>query len=294
MSLEAFADYLTLERNYSQHTAVAYLRDLAQFQEFVLATYDSDNITTVGYPVIRSWIVELVESGTSIRSVNRKMSSLKSYYRFLQKIEMIRIHPMAQHVALRRGESVQLPFSESEIAAVIQGFSSADTFEEVRDLAIIELLYATGIRRAELISIKLEDLLFDQHVLKVLGKRNKERLVPLLPDTIHRLSRYISVREQLPKIVDSDFLFLTKKGKKIYGTLVYRVINNYFSRVSGKAKKSPHILRHSFATHLLNNGANINAVKDLLGHESLASTQVYAKNNIETLKEVYRKSHPKQ
>lgn len=168
-----------------------------------------------------------------------------------------------------------------------------NNFEGLRNRLIVELFYSTGIRRAELINLKVNDVSFAQKTIKVLGKRNKERIIPLLPSVLRTINEYLSYRDELEKIVDTDQMFLTKKGIKIYETLVYRIINSYFSKASEKVKKSPHILRHSFATHLLNEGADINAVKELLGHSSLASTQVYTQNSIAKLKEVYKNSHPR-
>src|SRR5690554_774116 len=291
--MQSFIDYLELERKYSQHTVVAYKKDVSDFQAFVLQTYDESEIEDLSYPIIRSWIVSLVDSGLSARSVNRKVSSLKSYYRFLLKIGRIEINPLLQHKALKSGQDVQVPFSESEIDTVMELLKASEDFEGARDLLIVELLYSTGIRRAELIHIKMGDIGVSERILKVLGKRNKERLIPLLPSVVETYLKYLEYRNDLETIVDEEWLLLTSKGHKIYETLVYRVINSYFGKASEKVKKSPHILRHSFATHLLNEDANINAVKELLGHSSLASTQVYARNSIEKLKEVYRKSHPR-
>lgn len=291
--MQSFIDYLELERKYSQHTVVAYKKDVSDFQAFVLQTYDESEIEDLSYPIIRSWIVSLVDSGLSARSVNRKVSSLKSYYKFLLKIGRIEINPLLQHKALKSGQDVQVPFSESEIDTVMELLKASEDFEGARDLLIVELLYSTGIRRAELIHIKMGDIGVSERILKVLGKRNKERLIPLLPSVVETYLKYLEYRNDLETIVDEEWLFLTSKGHKIYETLVYRVINSYFGKASEKVKKSPHILRHSFAMHLLNEGANINAVKELLGHSSLASTQVYARNSIEKLKEVYRKAHPR-
>src|SRR5690554_4117641 len=293
MAIASFIDYLELERNYSQHTIIAYKRDVTDFQTFVLQMYPDLEIEDASYPIIRSWIVSLVDSGLAARSVNRKVSSLKSYYKFLLKIGRIKVNPLLQHKTLKSGQDIQVPFSENEIDTVMGLLKASEDFESVRDLLIVELLYSTGIRRAELINIKMGDIAVSEQLLKVLGKRNKERLIPLLPSVIDTYLKYLDCRNALEVIEDEDWLLLTAKGHKIYETLVYRVINTYFGKASEKVKRSPHILRHSFATHLLNEGANINAVKELLGHSSLASTQVYARNSIEKLKEVYRKSHPR-
>lgn len=293
MPFSAFVDYLELEKKYSPHTVVAYVKDLKDFQEFASSQYGYTSIIEVNYAIIRSWIVSLVEEGISNRTINRKISSLKTYYKFLHKTGQIEATPLSKHKALRTSKKVQVPFSEKEIENVMDLFETADSFEGQRDRLIVELFYASGIRRAELINIKLQDISEAQGTLKVLGKRNKERIIPLLPSFLTGLKEYLPHRASLDKIQDKEYLFLTLKGVKIYETLVYRVINSYFGQVSEKVKKSPHILRHSFATHLLNQGADINSVKELLGHSSLASTQVYTQNSIAKLKEVYKKSHPR-
>ncbi len=293
MSFTAFSNYLILEKNYSKHTVQAYLSDLETFKAFVLQHYDTINISTANYPQIRSWIVALVESGLSNRSINRKVSSLSSYYKFLLKIEEITRNPLAKHRALKTSKEVQIPFSEKEVNLVLDELHFDNSFEGIRDRLIIELFYSTGMRRIELIDLKLSSVDMHTNTVKVLGKRNKERIVPLLNPVKASLKRYLTERSKLVNIVDVDYLFLTKKGVKIYETLVYRVINDYFSQASTKVKKSPHILRHSFATHLLNQGADLNAVKELLGHTSLAATQVYTHNSIAELKKVHLSAHPR-
>ena len=222
-----------------------------------------------------------------------KRQSLNSYYKFLIKIGDLKHSPLAKHKALKVQKKVHIPFSEEEINTVLSGAATHD-FEALRNKLIVELFYSTGIRRSELINLKISDIDLAQQQIKVLGKRNKERYIPLIPTVQDTLKLYLDMRSTLKQILAPDFLFLTQKGAKIYGTLVYRIINTYFSEVSTKAKKSPHILRHSFATHLLNHGADLNAVKELLGHSSLAATQVYTHNNITELKKVYEKSHPRQ
>lgn len=290
---QAFSEYLKLEKKYSSHTVTAYLNDLERFQSFAEDEYQISDISEVNYAIIRSWIIALVDSGISNRSVNRKVSSLKTYYKFLLKIKQIEASPLAKHKALKVSKSIQVPFSENEIDEVMELLFEQNDFEGVRNRLIIELLYSTGIRRAELVNIKLNDVSILQKTIKVLGKRKKERIIPLLPAVLQTIQLYLTVRGELKNIKDSDYLFLTKRGVKIYENLVYRVINLYFSKASEKVKKSPHILRHSFATHLLNQGADISAVKELLGHSSLASTQVYTQNSISKLKEVYKNAHPR-
>lgn len=291
MPINSFLQYLQIERNYSDHTITAYKNDLESFQEFCKSEYDLKNITKANYSIIRSWIVQLISQEVSNRSVNRKISSLKSFYKFQQKIGEIETSPLANHKALKTEKKVQVPFSEREVEDVLEQLKSEGDFTSVRDALIIELFYLTGIRRSELINLKESDVDFHKESLKVLGKRNKERLIPLLPRLKKSIQNYLILKRELGH--KELRLLVTEKGKKIYDTLVYRIINNYFSKVSSKEKKSPHIIRHSFATHLLNEGADINAIKELLGHSSLASTQVYTHSNLGQLKEVYNQAHPR-
>jgi integrase/recombinase XerC len=293
MSLKAFSEYLWLEKKYSQHTGLAYIRDAETFQEFLNKHHNSEALSQVGYSEIRQWIVELVDSGISNRTINRKVSSLNAYFKFLLKTETIKVNPLKQHKALKVGKKAQLPFSEQELKTVLENSIEVNDFESARNHLIIELFYATGIRRIELVNITLLDLDISNKQLKVLGKRNKERYIPLIESSVSSLKKYLEYRSQLTIVEDDETLFLTKKGLKIYEKLVYRIINKYFSEVSSKSKCSPHVLRHSFATHLLNQGADLNAVKELLGHTSLAATQVYTHNSIAELKKVYARSHPR-
>ncbi len=293
MALQAFTDYLLLEKNYSKLTVKAYVSDLESFKKFISETYQSKSIVNVNYPQIRSWIVSLVELGLTNRSVNRKISSLNTYYKFLLKVGDVQQNPLTKHKALKTSKKIQIPFSEREIEVVLNALNFDDSFTGIRDKLIIELFYSTGIRRIELVELKLASIDVHAKTVKVLGKRNKERIVPLLNSVKDTLIKYLAARNTLPVIEDDNQLLLTKKGVKIYETLVYRIINEYFSLASSKVKKSPHILRHSFATHLLNQGADLNAVKELLGHTSLAATQVYTHNSIAELKKVHLKAHPR-
>lgn len=290
---QAFRDYLQMQKNYSLHTVKAYLKDIAEFEAFNKIHFEQDSIDKVVYPQIRSWIVSLVDAGISASSVNRKISSLKSYYKFLLRIKQIEQSPLLKHKALKTPKKIQIPFSEKEVDLVLNQIVYPEGFEGIRDKLIIDLFYTTGIRRTELINLNLSGIDFSNATLKVLGKRNKERFIPLLPIITNQLNSYIVQRNQLQEIKDSDKLFLTQKGVKLNDTLVYRLINLYFSNVSEKVKKSPHILRHTFATHLLNNGADLNSVKELLGHSSLASTQVYTHSSLAELKKVYGNAHPR-
>lgn len=291
--VEAFTEYLLRERNYSPLTVKAYQTDLQAFSSFIESEYDSNSIDAVNYSQVRSWIVNLVESGISNRTVNRKTSSLNSYYKFLLKTETITVNPLVKHKALKTSKKIQIPFSETELESVISDLEQESDFKGVRNRLIVELFYATGIRRIELIQIKLSQIDLSNKTLKVLGKRNKERFIPLIDSVVETAKLYLDYRNNLDIISDKEYLLLTKKGLKVYENLVYRIINDYFSKASSKVKRSPHILRHSFATHLLNQGADLNAVKELLGHTSLAATQVYTHNSIAELKKVYSNAHPR-
>lgn len=293
MQFKPFIDYLLLEKKYSPHTVTAYTKDIERFLNFVSDVYEQNTLLLVNYSMIRSWIVSLVDSGIANSSINRKVSSLKTYYKFLLKTGQITETPLARHRSLKVAKKVQIPFSQTEVEDALELFDHANDFQTLRDKLIVELFYSTGIRRAELIGLKLSDVSRVQKTVKVLGKRNKERIIPLLPSVLSTMDQYKIHREALPNLSATDSLLVTSKGNAIYETLVYRVITRYFSEISLKVKTSPHILRHSFATHLLSQGAELNAVKELLGHASLASTQVYTHNSIDTLKQVYKNTHPR-
>ena len=288
--IESFLEYLILERKYSNHTVIAYRNDITSFFEFCMDEYETKNLTEVGYNQIRSWIVKLVDEGISNNSINRKISSLKSFYKFLQKTGQVKTNPLVKHKSLKVAKKVQVPFTSKEINEVIDDLEIGNDFKSFRNKLIVELFYSTGMRRAELINLKSNTVNFQSKTIKVLGKRNKERLIPLIPSVLKTIENYLIFKKKI--VTNTNYLFVTEKGNKIYETLVYRVINNYFSAVSTKVKKSPHILRHSFATHLLNQGADLNSVKELLGHSSLASTQVYTHNSLEKIKQVYNQAHP--
>lgn len=290
---ESFKDYLQKEKKYSLHTVTAYSNDLSDFEAFLKQDFDQDSLEDVNYSQIRSWIVSLVDAGISNTSVNRKISSLKSFYKFLLKIKRIQLSPLLKHKALKTPKKLQIPFSEKELDNVLNYIVYPEGFEGMRDKLVIDLFYTTGIRRAELIGLKVANVDLSKGVLKVLGKRNKERILPMLPVIQEQIRLYLSERAGLEEIKDGEFFFLTLKGVKLSDSLVYRLINMYFSNVSEKVKKSPHVLRHTFATHMLNNGADLNSVKELLGHSSLASTQIYTHSSLAELKKVYGDAHPR-
>ncbi|WP_396166120.1 tyrosine-type recombinase/integrase [Flavobacterium sp.] len=292
-NLKAFQEYLQLEKNYSLHTVTAYGNDLLFFQEFLKNNFDQDLLENVNYSMIRSWIVSMVDTGISNSSVNRKIASLKAFYKFLLKTKQIESSPLLKHKSLKTPKKLQIPFSENELDMVLNNLKFPEGYEGIRDKLIIDLFYTTGIRRIELINLKMQNVDLQNGTLKVLGKRNKERIVPIIPILASQIKLYLSERSHLESIKDVDYFFLLLKGVKLNDSFVYRLINHYFSHVSEKVKKSPHILRHTFATHLLNNGADLNSVKELLGHASLASTQVYTHSSLSELKKIYGQAHPR-
>ncbi|MDI1316546.1 tyrosine-type recombinase/integrase [Flavobacterium sp.] len=291
--INKFQDYLLLEKNYSQHTVTAYVNDISFFQIFLLSEYDDDNLLAINYSQIRSWIVSLSDNGISNASINRKISSLKSFYKFLLKTKQLSSSPLLKHKALKSPKKIQIPFSEKEVDMVLHQILYKEGFEGMRDKLIIDLFYTTGIRRTELIHLKTTNFDLSNHTIKVLGKRNKERIIPILPIIVEQATKYLVERSRIQELKDEGYFFQMLNGDKLNDSFVYRLINYYFSNVSEKVKKSPHILRHTFATHLLNNGADINSVKELLGHSSLASTQVYTHNSLAELQKVYNSAHPR-
>ena len=292
-TISSFQEYLQYEKNYSSHTLTAYTNDLLSFQEFLVSHYDTDELEAVNYSLIRSWIVYLVDQGISNNSVNRKISSLRTFYKFLLKIKMVETSPLLKHKSLKVPKKQQIPFSEKELDQVLNHIQYPEGFDGIRDKLIIEMFYTTGIRRIELINLKLHNVDLSGGTLKVLGKRNKERLIPILPILSEEIKLYLLQRTKLEQIIDSEYFFLMLKGVKLKESFVYKLINDYFSNVSEKVKRSPHILRHTFATHLLNNGADLNSVKELLGHSSLASTQVYTHSSLAELQKAYGNAHPR-
>ena len=290
MYLSNFFDYLLKEKSYSKNTLIAYKKDLDTFSSFCSNRHKIKDITKINYKIIRNWIVDLSDLKLSSLTINRKISALSRYYDFLIKIEKINESPLKNHKRLKVQPKIIIPFSEHEVLTVIDVFEN--TFEGKRDALIIEMLYSTGIRRDELIKLSLNNIFLDEDLIKVVGKRNKERLVPILPTLNENMAKYLEIRNE--KKISSENFFITTTGKQIGPSLVYRVVKKYFSKVSSKVKKSPHVLRHSFATHLLNNGADINTIKEILGHSSLASTQIYTKIKLPKIISDYKKNHPRE
>ena len=292
-NIQPYQDYLVKEKNYSPLTVQAYVSDVQAFQIYLNDFHGNIILEEVSYSQIRSWIVVLIENNISATSVNRKVSSLKSFYKFLLKTKQISVNPLLKHKSLKTAKKVQIPFSEKELQDVFEFNSYSNDFEVIRNQLIIELFYTTGIRRAEMINLALNNVDTAQKTIKVIGKRNKERIIPLLNCTIELIEAYKHERNHLERVNQKEMLILSKNGNKVSESFVYRLINEYFSTVSQKTKKSPHVLRHSFATHLLNNGADLNSVKELLGHASLSSTQIYTHSSLAELKKVYQEAHPR-
>ncbi|NPD44819.1 tyrosine-type recombinase/integrase [Lentimicrobium sp. S6] len=289
-----FMSYLEYEKRYSLHTCSAYKVDLEQFLDFVNNDFGVEEMNAISDQMIRSWLASLMDEGLTARSINRKTSSVKSFFKYLSRQEIIKKNPSLKIQGPKQKKRLPIFIEESKMELVTDMEVDESSYVEYRDKLIVDLFYSTGIRRAELIGLTLNQIDLSLGQIKVLGKRNKERILPLLPHLLTSLKKYIALREK-HFIVESktEGLFLTEKGKKMYPKLVYRIVNTYLSTVSTQDKKSPHVLRHTFATHMLNNGADLNAVKELLGHASLAATQVYTHNTIEKLKKVYQQAHPK-
>ena len=291
MLLNEFLKYLKLEKRYSSHTVKAYQIDLTQFQDYLEETYESV-LQKAKHPMVRSWLAQMLDFGFSPRSVNRKITTLKSFYKFLLKEEEIKEDPTIKIVSPKMSKKIPSFVEEAQMRKLLDELDFVDGYAGVRDKLIIELFYSTGIRQAELINLKIKDIDISGRTIKVLGKRNKERLIPLTNVLCQKIDAYLKLRAELP-IKDYSYLLLTTKGKRLYPSLVYRQVNHYLSQVTSLDKKSPHVLRHTFATHMLNNGADLNAIKELLGHANLSATQVYTHNTIDKLKKVYNQAHPR-
>ena len=292
MNLELFLSYLKYEKRYSTHTVTAYENDLGQFISFGKTLVEDFHVEDVDYHLIREWVISLMNNGTLARSVNRKLSTLKTFYKFLMREGVIAKNP-TEHVAMPK-MAKKLPefVQEKEINQLLDGSFFTDDFEGRRDKAVVSLFYGTGIRLSELVGIRFSDLNLSEKIVKVTGKRNKERLVPFPLEISVTLSSYIQQRNELFPYSE-NFLFLTGSGEPAYNKLIYRIVKKHLSLVTTIDKKSPHILRHSYATHLLNRGADLNAIKELLGHANLAATQVYTHTSFEQLKKVYKQAHPR-
>jgi integrase/recombinase XerC len=293
VGLTSFFKYLEFEKRVSRHTLMAYRNDLSQFGEFLHNNFETDDLLRVDYGMVRSWIIHLMESGVQPSSINRKMAALRTFYKFLLREQIIEKNPMQKVRALKTGKRLPAFVQENEMNHLLDHFSFADNFEGLRDLLVLELLYATGMRLSELIGLRDNHVNLSGCQLKVLGKRNKERIIPFPRQLVSVIESYLHERNKLFGKPEHGHLLVTNRGEACYPMFVYRIVQRYLSLYTTTPKRSPHTLRHTYATHLLNRGAEINAVKDLLGHSNLAATQVYTHNSVEKLKKLYDQAHPK-
>lgn len=289
---ESFLKYLRYEKRVSANTLLSYETDLQQFEDFINQTFPEENIVHAGYGTVRAWIIHLVDLGQQATSINRKIACLRSFYKFLRVREVVDNDPMARIRVLKSGKKLPVFVREQDMITALDGRQVEDTFEARRDQLIVELFYATGIRLSELVQLKETHVDGRNCVIKVLGKRNKERLIPFPQFIVSLMEQYLRLRNQKIEKLSHDLLFVTSKGAPCYPMMIYRIVKRYLG-TAAVDKKSPHVLRHTYATHLLDKGAEINAVKDLLGHSSLAATQIYTHNSLEKLKKVFDQAHPK-
>jgi integrase/recombinase XerC len=289
MRISHFLDYLQKNKRYSVHTITAYKTDLSQLQAYLQVRYEM-GVELANSETLRSWVVDLLENGTQSKSVNRKISSIKSFYKYMLREGVIDKNPTDKLISPKVSKPLPNFIREKEMDNLLDSFVFEDSFKGVRDRLILELLYSSGIRLSELIGVKLSDVNFVQQSMKVLGKRNKERIVPLHREVIATMNGYIEQRQQ---VKNDENLLLTDSGKKMYPKFVYRKVNYYLGQVTTASKKSPHVLRHTFATHMLNNGADLNTIKEILGHANLSATEIYTHNTIEKLKNIYKQAHPR-
>lgn len=288
-----FLTYLSVEKRYSKHTTVSYRNDLSNLSEYLLTTYEFSTPEFATYPMLRSWIVTLVDQEMMPKTINRKIACLRSFYHFLQKKECITKDPTLKIRALKVKKSLPVFVEEDNMIKLLDQIEFEDSFEGIRDKLVIELLYGTGIRLSELIGLKTSDLNLFQKTIKVLGKGNKERIIPI-HDTFITLSKIYTNKKKSESLGNNnDFFVVTNNGEEVYPMFIYRLVRKYLDQITTVDKRSPHVLRHTFATHLLNKGADLNAIKDLLGHTSLAATQVYTHNSIDKLKAIFDQAHPK-
>ena len=287
MRKEKFLDYLKFEKRYSDHTIVSYNTDLSQFQTFLLIEFNVNILNEIHHQLIRLWISSLLESGISARSVNRKITTLKSYFKYLVQQDVLEENPMRKIVSPKNSKKLPVFVEKSKMDMLLNEIKFPEGFKGDRDKLIIDVFYMTGVRLSELINIKVSDIDFVNNQLKVLGKRNKERLIPITNTLLNRI-KIFSKKNSINK-----FLFTNFEGISLSSKQVYNLVNKYIGMVTSLDKKSPHILRHTFATHMLNNGADINAIKEILGHSNLSATQIYTHNTIDRLKSIYKQAHPR-
>jgi integrase/recombinase XerC len=291
---ERFLDYITFEKRYSLHTVTAYRTDLVQFFAFIKDQYEMTDIDKVDYQVVRSWIVHLMDNKVTTRSVNRKVTTLKSYFRFLQKEGMIKENPMSRVIAPKTSKRLPVFVETDSMSHLFEDVNWGEGYEAARDKLVMEFFYATGMRLSELINLKEPDIDLHRNSLKVTGKRNKQRIIPFTGHLAGLIPEYLNIkRKEFDGRTVEPYLFLTGKGQKLYPRMVYRLVHHYLDQVTTISKRSPHVIRHTFATHMLNNGADLNVIKEILGHANLSATQVYTHNTIEKLKSIYKQAHPR-
>lgn len=293
MISESFFHFLQFEKRFSPHTLIAYRNDLTQFSDYLQTQYQLTSAKEATHLFIRSWIVSLMEEKVSARSVNRKISALKTYYKFLLRESQIESNPMIKIQAPKMPKKLPVFVEEKNINELLDHVEFEHTLQGWRERAIIEMLYATGIRVSELVGLKEKNMDISSGTIKVLGKRNKERIVPLNEEAVQVIESYRAEKKKSGLDHISEYLFVKDNGEQLYSRFVYNVVKKNLSYVTTINKKSPHVLRHSFATHLLDHGADLNAIKELLGHSNLAATQVYTHNSVEKLKNIYKQAHPK-
>jgi integrase/recombinase XerC len=292
-SIQEFLNYLTFQKRYSKHTIISYQNDLTGFFDFVITQYNSLSLPEISPSVVRTWLATLKEDKTASKTINRKISTLKSFFKYQLKMSRIEISPMSSVSSLKISRRLPSFIEQHDTNELFNHVEFPDTFKGMTDHLILSIFYNTGIRLSELINLKESQVDKSNTTIKVLGKGNKERVIPVNNNLLIQVDEYISYKKKHLKEPANIYLLETEKGKKLYPKYVYNIVKQYLGSVSTNERKSPHVLRHSFATHLTNNGADINAVKELLGHSSLASTQIYTHNSIEKLKEVYKLAHPK-
>lgn len=290
--ISSFLKYLEYERRYSSHTITSYQNDLHQFQSFLKSNFQTDNPKEANHGILRAWLVDLSEQEIQATSINRKIAALRSFYKYLLKHDYVEKDPTWKLRTLKTPRKIPHFIDEGEMNTLLDNRINEDTHAYWREVLIIELLYGTGIRLSELINIKHTDINVHQQTIKVLGKRNKERIIPFSINLHKIIEEYIRMKKRDITAAGNEYLLVTDAGKKLYPMFVQRLTKNFFKNTNVD-KKSPHVLRHTFATHMLNNGAELNAVKELLGHTSLAATQVYTHNSMEKLKKVFDQAHPK-
>lgn len=290
MPFKSYIQYLTYEKRSSKHTIEAYQNDLRDFFAYCDQSYEVKLPNEITQGMVRSWMAGLADQGLEPRSISRKLSSLRSFYNYLLKNQEVNNNPLKRVVAPKIKKRLPVFVDETRMDELFKAQEESSDYLEFLKQAIVELFYATGMRLSELVELQLKN--YAGNLVKVLGKRNKERLIPLTENAINAIEAYLAQRKTIENVIDPDHLFLLPNGKKLYQKFVYRVVNSYLAQVTTEKKKSPHVLRHTFATHLLNNGAELNAVKELLGHSSLAATQVYTHNTINKLINIHQKAHP--